>query len=378
MFPTPEEMALVETSRERVLKAIDHIQPDVTPVHIMGFEGIERWLERFDAKDSMDLSDKLGLDLLGSARPVYTGPNTGGGLTIWGSAPNAGGLTGAGYSQERGGYPLAGVTSVADVERFAWPDPDDFDYEVAAQVLGTLPEGKARSVVTAYAVEKEGLSREEVSRARAFWLPFLCSLFDLFGLEETLVGLHTQPQVIEAAVDYLGTFLVEFSRRLLEATRGLADVYIIGDDFATQAGMLLSPAHWRRFLKPTYERVFELTKSYGVKVWFHSCGTFRPVLPDLVDIGMDVWETVQVHLPGNDPEVLKREYGQDIAFFGAVNTQHTLPYGTHDDVRAEVCERIRVLGEGGGYICGGDHTILPDVPIENVLAMIDEARKFRS
>ena len=111
-------------------------------------------------------------------------------------------------------------------------------------------------------------------------------------------------------------------------------------------------------------------------MWFHCCGTFREILPDLIDIGMDVWETTQVHLSGNEPEVLKREYGRDITFYGAINTQSTLPFGSSEDVRREVRERIRVLGEGGGYILGGDHTILPDVPMENVLAMMDEARKF--
>ena len=110
-------------------------------------------------------------------------------------------------------------------------------------------------------------------------------------------------------------------------------------------------------------------------MWFHCYGTFRPVLPDLIDIGMNVWETVQVHLPGNEPEVLKREYGRDITFYGAINSQHTLPFGTPEEVRAEVRKRIRVLGKGGGYICGADHTILPDVPIDNVLAMLEEARE---
>jgi uroporphyrinogen-III decarboxylase len=96
----------------------------------------------------------------------------------------------------------------------------------------------------------------------------------------------------------------------------------------------------------------------------------------MIDMGMDVWETVQVHLPGNEPEVLKREYGQHLAFYGAINSQRTLPFGTPEDVRAEVRERIRVLGKNGGYICGSDHSIMADVPIENVLAMLDEARRF--
>jgi uroporphyrinogen decarboxylase len=91
---------------------------------------------------------------------------------------------------------------------------------------------------------------------------------------------------------------------------------------------------------------------------------------------MDVWETVQVHLKGNEPEVLKREYGKDLTFYGAISTQATLPHGTPDEVRTEVRDRIRVLGKEGGYICGSDHGILPDVPIDNVLAMLDEARHF--
>ena len=188
--------------------------------------------------------------------------------------------------------------------------------------------------------------------------------------------LHTEPKIIEAAVARTEAFVLEFTRRLLETTHGEAELFWYGDDFSTQRSMMMSPEHWRRFFKPTYKKVFELAKGYGLKVWFHSCGTFRPVLPDLIDIGMDVWETVQVHLPGNEPDVLKREFGQDIAFYGAINTQQTLPFGTPEDVRAEVRERIRVLGKGGGYICGSDHGILPDVPVANVLAMVDEARAF--
>jgi uroporphyrinogen decarboxylase len=229
------------------------------------------------------------------------------------------------------------------------------------------------------------MSREEAARGggtqaarrvSGAWMPILCTLFEMFGLEETLVKLHTEPKIIEATIAQVEGFVLEMSRRYLEATRGVADIYWFGDDFATQRGILISPEHWRRFLKPTYKKIFALAKEYDLKVWFHCCGTFREVMPDLIDIGMDVWETTQVHLPGNEPEVLKREYGRDITFYGAINTQSTLPFGTVKDVRREVRERVQVLGEGGGYILGGDHTILPDVPMENVLAMVDEARNF--
>ncbi len=138
---------------------------------------------------------------------------------------------------------------------------------------------------------------------------------------------------------------------------------------------MISPELWRKFLKPVYSRLFELIKSFGLKVWFHSCGAFEPVRPDLVDIGIDVWETVQAHLVGNEPQKLKREFGKHVTFFGAINCQQTLSFGTPDDVRKEVRERAKVLGSGGGYICGPDHSIQGNMPPENIYALFDEARK---
>jgi uroporphyrinogen decarboxylase len=208
-------------------------------------------------------------------------------------------------------------------------------------------------------------------------MPVLCTVFNLMGMEETLIAMHTAPKIIEAIISNVERFLLEYSQRLIGATKGLVDIFYLGDDFAGQTGMLISPESWRRFLKPSYKKIIDLAKGHGLKVWFHSCGTFRPVLPDLIDIGIDVWETVQAHLPGNEPEALKRENGREITFFGGISTQYTLPFGTPEQVRAEVRERIRVLGEGGGYICGGDHTLMPETPIENALAMIDEARNRR-
>jgi uroporphyrinogen decarboxylase len=364
----------METSRDRMLKAINHIQPELVPTNILGFDPVDRWLERFQAADIFDLRAELGLDVQ-FARPVYIGPNAGLGLDIWGRSVSVMGATGAGYSSGRGGYPLTGATCVADIDKFPWPDPDDFDYQVVTEVLGNVPEHTARMARTVYSIQRPGQKRISAARGLGSWIPLLCTAFDLVGMEETLIRLHTEPALIEAVIAHLESFILGFERRLLDATCGLVDIFDFGDDFASQRGMLISPKQWRRFLKPTYAKIYGLAKSYGLKVWIHSCGTFRPVLPDMIDMGMDIWETVQVHLPGNDPQELKREFGDHLTFFGAINSQRTLPYGTPDDVRAEVKERIRVLGKRGGYICGPDHTLLADVPIENVLAMMDEARK---
>lgn len=146
----------METSKDRALKAINHIQPDTIPVHIMGFEVIERWLELFGAKDDFDLRDKLGLDFQ-TARAVYTGPNAKRGLSIWGTKPDVAGYAGAGYSKARGSYPLSDA-SVADIERFVWPDPDDFDYEIVRKILQADPD-KALYIKTQYTVQGDGLTK---------------------------------------------------------------------------------------------------------------------------------------------------------------------------------------------------------------------------
>jgi len=147
------------------------------------------------------------------------------------------------------------------------------------------------------------------------------------------------------------------------------------DDYATDTSLFFSLEDWRRFYKPGMKRLFELTKSHSKSVWYHCCGAMSDLIPDLIDMGLDILEPCQVHLPGMKPERLKRDFGKHIVFYGAINTQQTLPFGSEEDVRREVRERIRVLGSDGGYIVGPDHSVNKDVPAENVIALYDEAAK---
>jgi uroporphyrinogen decarboxylase len=365
----------VETARDRILKALRHEASEITPFNISNLYGSDRWMEHFGATDGLDLRGKLGVDVQ-YARPVYTGKYAEQNLSMFGT-PVEGvfGADGVGYGEDRGGYPLADVQSVRDVEAFDWPSPDDFDYEAAATVLESLPDDVAKRVDGKYGIARPGKPPHQCQSGP--WLPLLCTLFDLYGLDNACLKLAMEPEIMKATIARYEAFMLEFIRRTCEATAGKAEFFFLGDDFATQNGLFISPDDWRRFLGPAFKKMFAMVKSYDMKVWFHSCGQFTPVLPDLIDYGMDVWETVQVHLEGNDPAWLKREFGRHITFHGAISTQHTLPYGTPEDVRAEVRERIRVLGEGGGYICAPDHGVMPDVPIENVEALVDEAKRFR-
>lgn len=340
-------------SRERVLASINHEIPDVIPVYVMAIESPEALYEQFRVSTDEDLRIALGIDIQ-PIWPEYAGPEIPNGLTIWGTGSCLGN---AGYSESRGGHPLRDATSIRDVERHSWPSAQNMNYSRLEQ--------RAKD------------SGDLASMLCPGWEPVFCRILDLFGMEEAMVKMHTHPAVVEAAVAHIAEYVLELAERSLECTEGYADIFCFGDDFAMQNGMIISSEHWRKLLKPVYSQVFALAKAKGVPVWFHSCGSFVDVLPDLIDIGMDVWETCQVHLKGNDPSYLKREFGSHIAFYGAVNTQQTLPFGSTSDVRREVRERVAVLGRGGGYICGPDHTVRPEVPVENLLALIDEAKKCR-
>ncbi len=189
-------------------------------------------------------------------------------------------------------------------------------------------------------------------------------------MEEAMVKMLVEPQVFEAALERFFQYTYDYCARLLEACGEALDIFYLGDDFATQRGLMIPPACWRRLLKPRYAQLFALARQHGKYVWFHSCGDITAVLPDLIDIWMDVLETVQLHILPMSQAELKREYGKHVTFFGAISTQR-LPSVTPEAVLAEVRRVIKVLGEQGANICGPDHQIKPDVPAVNAVTLFD-------
>ncbi len=253
-------------------------------------------------------------------------------------------------------YPLTDVHSVADVARHKWPDVALYDYEDAA--------ARAKRLSAEYAVRGP------------YWRPLFCGVCDLMGMEEAMARMAFEPIIFEAVLDRVFEVTLAYCERLLAACGDAMPILCLGDDFATQRGLMISPEHWRRYLRPRYEKLFSLAKHTGRYVWFHSCGDISSVLPDLIDIGMDVWETVQLHTLPMSAEELKREYGRHITFFGGVNTQQ-LPFAKPEDVQVEVRRCIETLGRDGGYICGPDHHVKPDVSVENTLALFKTATAYR-
>ena len=309
-------------------------------------------------KPGCDVDELLGRDGRVIAAGKYHGPVArhpdGKAVSLWGCED------GDDYGTAHY-YPLAAAQTVAQVDRYTWPDGAAFeDFDGLADRIRQTWGGQ-------YAVRGP------------YWIsaPIFCTACNLMSMEEALVKMLTQSDVFEAVAEHVFQFSTTYVQRFLEGCGRELDILYLADDFATQRGLMMSPAAWRKLLKPRYARLFALGKARGLPIWFHSCGDITAVLDDLIDIGMDVWETVQLHALPMSPADLKRRYGARLTFFGAVNTQR-LPFATVQEVTRMVIEACEALGPGGGFICGPDHHIKPDVPPANTLALFDAARQFRA
>ena len=191
------------------------------------------------------------------------------------------------------------------------------------------------------------------------------------GMEPLLLDLSLHPEFVEELLDGLAKFICETMTILFERYEfeGIA----VSDDYGTQHGLLMSPAHWRRFVKPRLARIYAGAKKHGRTVFHHSCGNVVEIIPDLIDIGLDVLHPIQPE--AMDILALKREFGKSLSFSGGVRTQDLLPFGSRADVRKEVRRLKREMGAGGGYILEPGITLQADVPLANLVALIDEARK---
>jgi uroporphyrinogen decarboxylase len=194
----------------------------------------------------------------------------------------------------------------------------------------------------------------------------------LRGMEKTLMEIALKPNLTRKMLRRCADFSIELSEAACQ--RFDLDWLWLGDDAAGQQSMLMSPDIWRQMVKPLLKQNAEVGKRHGVYVAFHSCGAIRPIIPDLIEIGVDVLNPIQCSCPGMNPLELKKEFGKDLAFMGGVDTQGVLPNGTADQVRKATAELLEgMTADGGGYIFAASHTVPPETPDDNIFAMYDEA-----
>ncbi|MDP2983268.1 MAG: uroporphyrinogen decarboxylase family protein [Candidatus Latescibacter sp.] len=192
------------------------------------------------------------------------------------------------------------------------------------------------------------------------------------GMENILMDLVLNPAFVEELLQGIADYTIGTMKILFE--RFAFDGIALSDDYGMQKSLLMSPSDWRRFIKPHLAKIYDFAKTHGRIVFHHSDGNIHEIIGDLVDLGCDILHPIQSEVM--DVFALKREFGRDISFCGGVRTQDLLPRGRPEEVRDEVRKLKRELGRGGGYIFSNGITIQADVPLENLIAMIDEARRI--
>ena len=188
----------------------------------------------------------------------------------------------------------------------------------------------------------------------------------LRGMENFLTDMLLEPDFADSLLDAI----LEYNLRVMDiALEYNLDGFHFGDDWGQQQGLIMGPKHWRKFIKPRMAQMYARVKNKGLIVSQHSCGDIHEIFPDLIEIGLDVYQTFQ-------PEIydicgVKSEFGKDLTFWGGISTQRLLPFATPEEVKQVTRETIEILGSGGGYIAAPTHSVPGDVPPENVVAMIE-------
>jgi len=196
------------------------------------------------------------------------------------------------------------------------------------------------------------------------------SLFErawsLRGFENFLADLADE----EKFVTELFEQILDYNMKIIDrALTYPIDGFFVGDDYGQQRGLLMNPVTWRKYIKPCLAKMFDRVKSTGRSVAIHSCGNISDILGDLIDIGLDIYQTVQPEIYGLHE--VKENFGKHLTFWGGISTQKTLPYVTPDEVKKITYETIKILGKGGGYIAAPTHQVPADVPVENILALAE-------
>jgi uroporphyrinogen decarboxylase len=259
-------------------------------------------------------------------------------------------------------HPLKDAQTIAEIENYNWPDP----------VNDARFEGMADRAANAAQVEKQGVFIGGMSAGImeiAAWTRGFDNYFiDFVANEKMLVALMRK--VMELKMAYWD--------RALSLLGDNVDAVHEADDFAGQYKMLISPAAYRRIVKPLHKELFDFIHARTqAKLFFHSCGSIRPVIPDLIEIGVDILNPIQVSATGMDSAELKKEYGEDVVFWGGgVDTQRVLGEGTPDEVRSETKRRIFDLAPGGGFVFATVHNIQGNVPPENIIAMWETLQEY--
>lgn len=349
------------TSKERVLAAVDHREGDRVPITFDAEEEVYAALYAHLGVETKEaLFDRLHVDtwMILPGNFMYAEPEVGGveRSTIWGYRTKVMHYAGGSYDGATY-FPLAGKDAIGDIDAHAWPEPELLDF-------------------SHFEAEAAAHARRAVIGVFTWGAYFIASF--VRGLEDLMLDFAMRKRYAHHLIETIAEISYAALERMLDtASRGV-DIVYMADDYCSQLAPMFSPAHFGEFVVPYLRRIVDLVHRHDKKFLLHVCGAVRPLLPQIVDCGVDMLEPIQTRATGMDPVSLKRDFGDDLCFYGGVDLQQTLCRGTTREVADEVCRLIDVLGKGGGYVLGPGHTYIQvDAPLANIMTMYDTADAYR-
>lgn len=373
------------THRQRVMAAINHTEPDRVPldlgstscssIHRVAYRNLVNYLNMkpgdeviWDKMQQIVLPDEQLLEYLDvDTRPLYPGapdnfkPKDLGERFYadeWGVIRT---MPQGSYYYDLHESPLPGEPTIDDLEKFNWPDPDD-----PGRVRGLKERAEYLHKKTDYAVVLN--LRPSLAHTSQY----------MRGFEGWFMDIALRPEFMNALLDRILDVHIRTIRNIFrEIDSDTVDINFIGDDIAVDVGLMISPEAYRTLFKPRHKKIIDCIKEYSdAKIMYHSCGAVQHALDDLIEIGVDIINPVQVSAKGMDTKWLKEEFGSRIVFWGGIDTREILPHGTVDQVKKEVGRVIKDLAPGGGYVLNSVHNIQADVKPENICAMVEAGREY--
>lgn len=343
------------TSRERVRRALQRQPVDRVPAHFESTAYVmDRLVEHYGFSEPEQVYTHFDIDIR-SVAPVYVGPERGR-RRLEGRNYEVEGLfgewrravwDGREYNRACVSHPLDEAESADDVDAMVcWPQPQWFDYDSVKKQLDRHPD---RAIITGH------------------WGPFQTATY-LRAEDKLYMDLAINPDLAHRIFQRMHEFQIWHYENILQAGDGRIDILRTHDDYGTQQGMLFSLDMWRRYFKAHTRELAELAHRYGAFFQQHSCGSVRCVIPELIRCGVDSLEPIQP-VVGMEPEGLAADFGEHLSFCGGIDTQHLLPFGTPEEVRAETQRYVDTLGAHGGYILYPSQAWESCVPIRNIEAV---------
>lgn len=379
-------VVLNKESKKLILDSIRHNKPAKVPMMYRGEPSLnnklldyfglgpieENWDRLVELLGADNYSDGETLGAFTTYFPDYTGPDFNtvfeiNRFDIWGIRPveiYSGEDRNIVFSEKP---PMADMNDVDDISKYPFPRLEWFDFSV---YRNNSEQKEYRSHK-----EQQKIELKDFKKSDLYFLNTSCmnSLFMvstyLRGIEKFFMDLILNEKYARTLLDKIGEFMVLFNEKNLKSIGRQIDLYGMWDDFADQSSLMISPDLWRKYFKGWYKILIDEAKKYDLLVCFHVCGSCFEIIGDLIEMGVDILDPVQVSAKNMNLENLKKNFGKDICFHGGIDSQKFLPFAKPEEVTSEIKRIKKLFCDDGGLILGPSHYLTPDIPLENIIAM---------